>query len=150
MGARRTSVRKKGSRKKISGSPTTTKSVTRFFWGEGGRSNKDSIFIDQKPTSVNLDLSLLYWFIFSTRHGPGQFFCPVGLGLGFLDILSLVKTFPFDSQFWLDLAKSRYFLHQLFGLRKKNYHIMALLKTLLRRSRVGKKGLGFGFDPSHP
>ena len=123
---------RRGAEKKsqVPGSPTTTKSVTRFFWGEGGRSNKDSIFIDQKPTSVNLDLSLLNWFICSTRHGPGQFFCPVGLGLGFLDILSLVKTFPFDSQFWLDLAKSRYFLHQLFWLCKKKLPHYGIIENI--------------------
>ena len=109
--------KRRGAEKKAQVPLPTTKSVTRFFLGEGGRSNKDSIFIDQKPTSVNLDLSLLYWFILSTRHGPGQFFW-----VGFLDTFSWVKSFPFDSQFWLDLAK-RHFLHQLFGLGKKNYHI---------------------------
>ena len=142
--------KRRGAEKKAQVPLPTTKSVTRFFLGEGGRSNKDSIFIDQNPTSVNLDLSLLYWFILSTRHGPGQFFCPVGLGFGFLDIFSwVVKSFPFDSQFWLDLVK-RHFLHQLFGLCKKIYIIMALLKKMLRMGRVGKKGLRLGFDPSHP
>ena len=51
--------KRRGAEKKAQVPLPTTKSVTRFFLGEGGRSNKDSIFIDQKPTSVNLDLSLV-------------------------------------------------------------------------------------------
>ena len=54
----------------------------------------------------------------------------MGLGLGFLDILSLVKTFPFDSQFWLDLAKSRYFLHQLFWLCKKKLPHYGIIENI--------------------
>ena len=46
-----------------------------------------------------------------------------GLGFGFLDTFSWVKSFPFDSQFWLDLAKKQaFFTSVIWALQKKIPH----------------------------
>ena len=112
-------MKKKGSRKKSSGSPTTTKSVTRFFLEEGAEVTKTQSLLT-KTLLLSIWIFHCYIDLFLVL-GMGRVSFS-GLGFGFLDTFSWVKSFPFDSQFWLDLAK-RHFLHQLFGLGKKNYHI---------------------------